>query len=90
MATQRNFPNPPLRDDNKVAEEVGARVRYGWVWVVVVILFALAIWFGVFGWGAYGGWWGGHRVNTTPLTQPPSASDGPPSTRAQKTQRGPA
>lgn len=84
MATpQRNFPDPPLGDDNKVAEEVGARVRYGWIWVVVVILFALAIWFGVFGWGAYGGWWGGHRVRTAPIAAPESTNNGQPAVNPQ-------
>ncbi|HEX5234834.1 MAG TPA: hypothetical protein VFW25_05830 [Silvibacterium sp.] len=83
MATpQRNFPNPPLRDDSKVADEVGARARYGWVWIVIVILFVLAIWFGVFGWGAYGGWWGGHKVNP-PLAQPQSVNNGQPAANEQ-------
>ena len=76
MATpQRNFPNPPLGDDPKVAGDVGARARFGWIWILVVILFALAIWFGVFGWGAYGGWWGGHKVVNPPLAQPQSENN---------------
>lgn len=83
MATpQRNFPIPPLGDDPKVAAEVGAHARFGWIWILVAIFFIAAIWFGVLGWGAYGGWWGGHKVNPR-LAPPQSESTAQPATNEQ-------
>jgi hypothetical protein len=79
MATpQRNFPNPPLGDDNKVANEVGARARFGWVWIAVIIIAILVVWFGGFGWGTYGGWWWGGNRPQAPLAQPASVNNAQP------------
>lgn len=82
MATpQRNIPptpppNPsPLKDDSKVAKDVGASVTFGWGWIVLAIVIILVIWFGGFGWGTYGGWWWGHHPSNTTV-QPANVSNG--------------
>jgi hypothetical protein len=72
------MPNPPLKDDNKIANEVGARVRFGWVWIAVIIIAILVVWFGGFGWGTYGGWWWGSNRHPAPLAQPESGNNGQP------------
>lgn len=79
MATQRNIPDPnpnpepPLRDDRQVAKDVGARVTFGWGWIILAIIIILVVWFGGFGWGTYGGWWWGHHPT---VVQPASGSNG--------------
>lgn len=89
MATpQRNFPDPPrnpapLADDRKVATEVGARVRFGWIWLAVAIVAILIVWFGGFGWGTYGGWWWGSNHHQPALTQPQSVNNGQPASAEQ-------
>lgn len=40
----------------------GARILWWWLWIIVA---GLVIWWAVWGWGGYGGWWGGKRAYHT-------------------------
>jgi hypothetical protein len=53
-------------------------VRYGWLWIAIVILAILIVWFGGFGWGTYGGWWWGSNHHQAALATPPGVDNGPP------------
>jgi len=66
-------PNRPLGDRDRVEREVGARVGYGWIWILIAIII-LVIWFGGFGWGGYGGWWWGSRPHAAVVGTAPNSS----------------